>query len=122
MHKIPVLLVVLAGLCLTTPLAVLASSHGDAAKAKGGEVTPAMLTQGKAIYEKSCGVCHGTGVAGAPKLGDKAAWKGHIKAGLDHMVEMAIRGEGAMPPRGGNPKLSDAEVRAAVAYMMENSR
>ena len=122
MHKIPVLLVVLAGLCLATPLAALASSQGDAAKSKGGEVTPAMLTQGKAIYEKSCGVCHGAGVAGAPKFGDKAAWKKFIAEGLHELTEDAIRGKGAMPPRGGNPKLSDAEVRAAVAYMMENSR
>ena len=122
MRKIPVLLVVLAGLCLAMPLTALASSHGGAAKGKGGEVTPAMLTQGKAIYEKSCGVCHATGVAGAPKLGDKTVWKKHVAAGLDHMTEIAIKGEGAMPPRGGNPKLSDAEVRAAVAYMMENSR
>lgn len=122
MRKIPVLLVVLAGLCLATPLTALASSHGDAAKGKGGEVTPAMLTQGKAIYEKSCGVCHATGVTGAPKLGDKAVWKKFIAEGLHELTEDAIRGKGAMPPRGGNPKLSDAEVRAAVAYMMENSR
>ena len=122
MYKIPVLLVVLAVLILAVPLAALASSHGGGGKAKGGEVTTAMLAQGKAVYEKTCGVCHATGVAGAPKLGDKAAWKEHIAHGLEHMAEIAIRGEGAMPPRGGNPKLSDAEVRAAVAYMMENSR
>lgn len=122
MYKIYVVLVVLAGLSLTAPLAALASSHGGGGKAKGGEVTPAMLAQGKAVYEKTCGVCHATGVAGAPKLGDKAAWKEHIAHGLDHMAEIAIRGEGAMPPRGGNPKLSEAEVRAAVAYIMEKSR
>jgi cytochrome c5 len=122
MYKIYVLLVVMAVLSLTAPHAALASSHGGGGKAKGGEVTPAMLAQGKTVYEKTCGVCHATGVAGAPKFGDKSAWKEHIAHGLEHMAEIAIRGDGAMPPRGGNPKLSDAEVRAAVAYIMENSR
>ena len=122
MSKIPVLFVVMAVLSLTTPLAALASSHGGGGKAKAIAVTPAMLAEGKAVYEKNCGTCHASGVAGAPKFGDKAAWKEHIAHGLEHMAEIAIRGEGAMPPRGGNPKLSDAEIRAAVAYMMENSR
>ena len=122
MHKISVVIVVLAVLSLTAPLAALASSHGGGGKAKAVEVTPAMLTEGKAVYEKNCAVCHGSGVAGAPKFGDKAAWKEHLAHGLEHMAEATIRGKGAMPPRGGNPKLSDAEVRAAVAYIMENSR
>ena len=120
MHKVQVLFVVLAVLILASPTGVLASSHGGDKKA--GEVTPAMLTQGKAIYEKSCAACHATGVAGAPKFGDKAAWKKLIAEGLNELTEDAIRGKGAMPARGGNAKLSDAEVRAAVAYLMENSR
>lgn len=123
MHKISVVIVVLAVLSLTAPLAALSSPHGgDRHVTKGGGVTPAMLAQGKAVYEKTCVACHGSGVAGAPRLGDKAAWKEHIAAGLEHMTENAIRGENAMPPRGGNAKLSDAEIRAAVAYIMENSR
>jgi cytochrome c5 len=122
MHKISVLLVVLVVLILTAPLAALAASHGGGGKAKAVEVTPAMLSQGKAVYEKNCAACHGSGVAGAPKFGDKAVWKEHLAHGYDHMTEAVIRGKGAMPPRGGNPKLSDAEVRAAVAYIMENSR
>ncbi len=122
MRKISVLFVVLAAVSLTIPLTVLASSHGGEKKAMAGEATPATLAQGKAIYEKFCAACHNSGAAGAPKLGDKAAWKKHIAAGLDHMTKMAIKGEGAMPARGGNPKLSDTEVRAAVAYLMENSK
>jgi len=122
MHKIPVLFVVLAVLIMMSPPAATASSHGGSGKAQGGQVTPAMLAQGKAVYEKTCGACHATGVAGAPKFGDKAAWKKYIATGLEHMTEIAIRGADAMPPRGGNPKLSDDEVRAAVAYIMENSR
>jgi len=121
MHKISVVIVLLAVMSLTAPQAALASSHGGG-KAKAVEVTPAMLAQGKVVYEKSCAVCHGTGVAGAPKFGDKAAWKEHLAHGFEHMAETTIRGKGAMPPRGGNPKLSDAEIRAAVAYIMEKSR
>lgn len=120
MHKIPVLFVVLAVLSLAVPLNTLASSHGGDKKA--GEVTPAMLAQGKTVYEKSCAACHATGAAGAPKLGDKAAWKKLLTEGLNELTEDAIRGKGAMPARGGNPKLSDTEVRAAVAYLMESSR
>jgi len=122
MHKITVVIIVLAVLSLTAPQASLAASHGGGGKAKAVEVTPAMLSQGKAVYEKNCAACHGSGVAGAPKFGDKAVWKEHLAHGYDHMAEAVIRGKGAMPPRGGNPKLSDAEIRAAVAYVMENSR
>jgi cytochrome c5 len=63
-------------------------------------------------------VCHGTGVAGAPKFGDKAAWAPRIKAGLDALHASALKGKGAMPPKGGNPALSDADVAAAVDYMV----
>ncbi len=70
MHKISVVIVLLAVLSLTAPQAALAASHGGG-KAKAVEVTPAMLTEGKAVYETNCAVCHGSGVAGAPKFGDK---------------------------------------------------
>jgi len=82
----------------------------------------ASMETGKAVYEKSCAACHDTGVSGAPKLGDKAAWAPHIAEGLDHLVEVAIKGEGAMPAKGGNPALTDEEIRAAVTYMLDQSR
>ena len=72
---------------------------------------------GKATYDAVCAVCHAAGVAGAPKLGDKAAWAPRIKAGLDALYTSAIKGKGAMPPKGGNTALSDADVSAAVDYM-----
>jgi len=81
----------------------------------------ATMEVGQAVYEKNCAACHATGVAGAPKIGDKAAWAGHLAEGIDHLTEVAIKGEGAMPPKGGNPDLSDEEVRAAVSYMLEQS-
>lgn len=123
MNRLPRSLVAFAVLSLTLPLAAFSSSpHGGGGKAKSYEVTPAMLVLGKAVYEKNCAACHATGVAGAPKFGDRAAWKEHIAGGLEHMAEIAIRGEGAMPPRGGNSELTDAEIRAAVAYIAEHSR
>ena len=73
---------------------------------------------GKATYDTVCAVCHGAGVAGAPKFSDKAAWAPRIKEGVAHLHESALKGKGAMPPKGGNPTLSDADVKAAVDYMV----
>ena len=73
---------------------------------------------GKKVYESSCMSCHGTGVANAPKFGDKKAWTEHLMHGTGHLYDVALRGQGAMPPRGGNLTLSDAEVKAAVDYML----
>jgi len=69
---------------------------------------------GKKTYDATCSVCHGTGVAGAPKLGDKAAWAPRLKTGIDTLHASAIKGKGAMPAKGGNASLSDADVMAAV--------
>ncbi|MBN1928092.1 MAG: cytochrome c5 family protein [Chlorobiaceae bacterium] len=81
---------------------------------------------GKATYDASCAMCHKTGMMGAPKLGDKAAWKSHIAKGMDAMVANSIKGykgpKGMMPAKGGNPKLTDAQVGNAVAYMVGQSK
>jgi cytochrome c5 len=77
---------------------------------------------GKGIYEKSCAACHGTGVAGAPKLGDKAAWAPRLGGGADALAASAIKGKNAMPPKGGNAALSDADVKAAVDYLIAQAR
>ena len=73
---------------------------------------------GKKVYETTCVTCHGAGVANAPKFGDKKAWAMHLMHGVEHLYENALKGTGAMPPRGGNLTLSDAEVKAAVDYML----
>lgn len=73
---------------------------------------------GKKVYESTCMACHGAGVANAPKFGDKKAWAMHLMHGTEHVYENALKGKGAMPPRGGNLTLSDAEVKAAVDYML----
>jgi cytochrome c5 len=66
--------------------------------------------------------CHATGAAGAPKLGDKAAWAPRIKTGNEALYASVLKGKGAMPPKGGNAALSDADVKAAADYMVAGSR
>jgi cytochrome c5 len=77
---------------------------------------------GKAVFESTCVACHGSGVAGAPKFGDKAAWAPRIKQGIDTLHQSALKGKNAMPPKGGNPSLSDADVTAAVDYMVSQAK
>ena len=79
------------------------------------------LPNGKAVYDATCAACHSTGAAGAPKLGDVAAWAPRIKTGPATLVASAIKGKAVMPPRGGNPKLTDAEMQAAVNYIISQS-
>jgi len=84
------------------------------------------LAKGKATYNMACAACHGTGVAGSPKVGDKAAWKARIAQGMQKMVDNANKGfqgkKGFMPAKGGRADLSDAVVADAVAYMVEQSK
>lgn len=77
---------------------------------------------GQAVYTKSCAACHDSGVMGAPKTGDKAVWEPLIAEGVDTLTQNAIKGEGKMPPKGGNMSLSDDEVKAAVEYMVDKSK
>jgi c(7)-type cytochrome triheme protein len=79
--------------------------------------TAADLPNGKAIYDATCAACHSAGVAGAPKPGDSAAWSARLKGGIDALVASAVKGKNVMPPRGGNPKLSDPDLRAAIEFM-----
>jgi cytochrome c5 len=77
---------------------------------------------GKSTYDATCAVCHAAGVAGAPKTGDKAAWAAREKAGKPQLYESAIKGKGAMPPKGGNTSLSDEAVKAAVDYLLATAK
>jgi cytochrome c5 len=72
---------------------------------------------GKKVYDTTCMACHATGAAGAPKLGDKAAWAPRLKTGIDALYAAALKGKAAMPAKGGNAALPDADVKAAVDYM-----
>ena len=86
----------------------------------------AAADDGKKIYDASCLACHAAGVAGAPKLGDKANWAPRIAQGNDTLYTHAIKGyqgkAGMMPPKGGNMALKDDEVKAAVDYMVGQSK
>jgi len=77
---------------------------------------------GKTVYDATCVACHGTGAAGAPKLGDAAAWAARLKGGVPALVSAVKNGKGAMPPRGGNATLTDAQIDAAVRYMVAQAQ
>ena len=85
------------------------------------DATPSGNKTGEQVFQAVCKTCHESGIAGAPKVGDKAAWAAPIKQGYDVLVQHAINGlqrpGKVMPPKGGNPDLSDTEVARAVVYM-----
>jgi cytochrome c5 len=109
------------------PAAATAAPAAATAATPAGKGAPAAAaaggaSNGKAVFESTCVVCHGTGVAGAPKIGDKEAWGPRIKQGADTLHQSALKGKNAMPPKGGNASLSDADVMAAVDYMVGQSK
>ena len=77
---------------------------------------------GEALFNSVCVACHGTGLAGAPKVGDKAAWKPRIAQGIDVLYVNAINGKNAMPPKGGAANASDADVKAAVDILVSKAK
>ncbi len=76
---------------------------------------------GEALYKQACVACHAASVAGSPKFGDKAAWAPRIKTGVDALTASVIKGKGAMPPKGGSAA-SDADIRAAVEFMVNAAK
>jgi cytochrome c5 len=91
-----------------------------------GNTLAADAAKGQGVYMNFCSPCHASGIAGAPKVGDKTAWAPRLKDGEKILVERATKGyqgkSGFMPARGGNSALSDGEVADAVAYMVAQSR
>jgi cytochrome c5 len=107
------------------PPAATAVAAAPSSPAPGGKPAAAAggsSANGKAVFESTCVACHGSGVAGAPKVGDKAAWVPRIKQGIDTLHQAALKGKNAMPPKGGNLSLSDADVMAAVDYMVNQAK
>jgi cytochrome c5 len=80
---------------------------------------PAEARDGKTVYGQSCAACHGTGLAGAPLLGDKTAWAPRVASGRDKLLTSVMKGKGNMPVKAGNPSLSEKDIRAAIQYMLE---
>lgn len=113
---------------LTKPVAsVKMAGEAAAPAAAGGEAAPAPAAaagpvDGKKIYEATCAACHATGAAGAPKVGDKAAWGPRIAQGVPALINSATNGKNAMPPKGGNASLKDDEIKAVVEYMVAQSK
>ena len=104
------------------PAAQAAAPAPAAAAPVAQAAAPAAAVDGEKVYKGICFSCHDVGVAGSPKLGDKAAWAARIAAGNDSMYGIAINGKNAMPAKGGNPALSDAEIKAAVDFMVSKSK
>lgn len=95
---------------------------GEVNIGKAPVMTASSGVDGKGTYQSACFACHATGAAGAPKVGDKAAWKKRIAQGSKTLLDHAINGFKGMPAKGGNASLSDAAVKAAVEYMVKGSK
>ncbi len=110
-----------------TGRAAMQAAADSAAKAAVAQVAYGGTTDGKEIYDHLCTSCHTAGIAGAPKLGDKAKWGPRIKEGLDTLVKHAIDGYHGpdgnfMPPKGGNPALTDEQIKAAVTWIVDQAK
>jgi cytochrome c5 len=92
---------------------VAAVEMGQAVAANAGK------RSGEELYTAACLACHGAGVMGAPKAHDKAAWSSRLGGNLKALVASAIKGKGAMPPKGGAMDATDEEIMKAVEFMMK---
>ena len=94
----------------------------SAEPAQASAVVQVKDRDGQQVYQASCVACHGAGIAGAPKVGDKGQWAARVSAGTEALYQGALIGKqspaGVMPAKGGNPSLSDQDVKAAVDFML----
>ena len=97
---------------LVASLGLLASQASFAAAERTGE----------AVFKASCNMCHGAGIAGAPKFGDKAAWKARIAQGMPTLYTNALKGIRAMPAKGTCATCTDKEIKNAVDYMVSKAK
>jgi len=99
-----------------------ATAPPAAPPAAAPDAAPAVARDGQQVYQAGCVACHSAGIAGAPKVGDKGQWAARIAKGADMLYASAVKGLNAMPPKGGNMSLSEADVKAAVDYMVAQSK
>ena len=128
MHIKTLLPLLLVGLLVACGKSETPKSDAPPAAATPAPVADAAADGGKGaeLFKKTCAMCHQTGVAGAPKLGDKADWAPRIAQGQDTLYKHAIEGfngaKGAMPAKGGNPALGDDEVKVIVDFMVAKAQ
>ena len=107
-------------------LNVVAAAETNREPAKTASAAAPAAPSGQKVYEGACIACHGAGIAGAPKFGDAQVWKKRVAKGVGALYTSAIKGfqgsAGLMPAKGGNAGLSDAEVKAAVDYILAKSK
>ena len=107
-------------------IAVVGAQAGQAPAPSAAAAPAPAVRDGQQVYQAGCVACHDAGIAGAPKVGDKGQWAKRTAKGLGTLYASAVNGvqgsAGVMPPKGGNLALSDAEVKAAVDYMVGRSR
>lgn len=102
---------------------IAGESEPEAAPAAAAATTVAAGPKsGEEVYNSNCLACHGTGAAGAPKMGDAAAWAPRIAAGMDSLLANATNGLKAMPPKGLCMTCSTEELQGAIEYMVNKSQ
>jgi len=103
-------------------LCLLALSAAPAATWAQQKAAAPAAKSGQQVYEGVCQACHGNGVAGAPKFGDKEAWAPRIATGMDALLASATNGKNAMPPKGTCMDCSEQDLAAAIEYMVSHSQ
>lgn len=108
------------------PIGTVAEQEAPEAPAPVALAAPTLVKDGAQIFSQTCAACHMAGIAGAPKVGDKAQWQSRIAKGVDTLYGSALNGvqgqQAVMPAKGGNASLSELEVKAAVDYMVAQVR
>jgi cytochrome c5 len=105
-----------------TATSVKTATGGPVQTAAGPAATAGGAEAGRKLYDSICAMCHAAGLAGAPKTGDKAAWKPRIAQGKDALYASAVKGKNAMPPKGGAMAAADADIKAAVDYLISQGK
>jgi cytochrome c5 len=103
------------------PVGIVEAEGGMVAAAPSA-ATELSATAGEDRYKSTCAVCHETGVGGAPKFRNEADWKVRMEAGIDGMLAIAIKGKGAMPPKGTCMQCSDQELKLAIEHMIPQKK
>ena len=106
----------------TSPATVGAATPAAPATPVASATPAATARSGEQVYQSACAACHAAAVMGAPKTGDKAAWQPRIAQGKPTLYQHALGGIRAMPAKGGNASLSDAEVKSAVDYFIAQAK